>query len=419
MLAQRTHQRFYYGWVIVTALAVTETISWGIVYYTFAVVLPLMEAELHWSRVAMTGAFSLAMVTSGIAAPLVGRWLDQHGSRLLMTLGSIIATMLLAAWSQVTDLLTFYLIWAGLGITMATVLYEPAFVVITAWFVQRRGRALATVTFAAAFASTIFIPLATELSLRMGWRAAILSLSALLGATTIPLHALILRRRPADLGLPADGVQAHHTPVSQLQPAINLRGALRHATFWWLIIGFTLTTLSAIAITIHLIPYLLDRGYDPRFAALAAGAVGAMKFPGRLAFAPLERWIPHRYLAALLVALQAVAVLMLVLIPGEIGVLCGVALFGIASGAGTLSRPALIAEYYGRAHYGSISGVVASFLAGAQALAPVGAGALYMLFGGYRPVMWIIVIIFSIAVVAVLKIEHPQPTPGSDGALNN
>src|SRR6266508_22910 len=40
----------YYGWVIVLALACTETISWGVLYYTFAVLMPSMEAELGWAR---------------------------------------------------------------------------------------------------------------------------------------------------------------------------------------------------------------------------------------------------------------------------------------------------------------------------------------------------------------------------------
>jgi hypothetical protein len=165
-------------------------------------------------------------------------------------------------------------------------------------------------------------------------------------------------------------------------------------------------TLAAIAITIHLIPYLLDHGYGARFAALAAGLIGAMKFPGRLVFAPLERYIPHRYLAALLVLLQGVAVLILILVPGTAGVLCSVALFGAASGAGTLARPALLAEHYGQTHYGSINGVLAFFLAGAQALAPVGAGALYTVFDHYEPVLWIVTVIFALAFGAVLRTEQ-------------
>lgn len=69
-------------------------------FYTFAVVLPAAEQKRQWSRVAMTGAFSAALLASGIAAPLVGRWLDHRGPRLLTTTGSCIATGLVLAWSQ-------------------------------------------------------------------------------------------------------------------------------------------------------------------------------------------------------------------------------------------------------------------------------------------------------------------------------
>lgn len=400
----------YYGWVIVVALALTETISWGVLYYTFAVMMPAMEAELGWSRVVMTGAFSLALLSSGITAPLVGRWLDRRGPRLLMTIGSCVATALVLAWSTVTQLIPFYLIWAGIGITMATVLYEPAFVVVTAWFTRQRGRALAIITFVAAFASVIFIPLATELSQRFGWRAALLMLSIILGVGTIPLHLIFLRRRPQDLGLLPDGdiITAAAESSRASERNVSARAALRDGVFWWLTAGFTLTTLATITVTVHLIPYLLDHGYDARFAALAASIIGAMKFPGRLVFAPLERRMAHRHLAALLVLLQALAVLMLAVVPGAIGVLCGAALFGAASGAGTLARPALLAELYGAAHYGSINGVLAFFLSGAQALAPVGAGALYTLFGYYEPVLWLITIIFGVAFCAVLQANQGE-----------
>src|SRR5439155_960698 len=81
-------------------LGVTETISWGVLYYAFTVYLAPMEAELGWSRGDMTGAFSLAVLLAGLAAIPVGRWLDRHGPRLLMTVGSVAATLLVLAWSN-------------------------------------------------------------------------------------------------------------------------------------------------------------------------------------------------------------------------------------------------------------------------------------------------------------------------------
>ena len=77
----------YYGWVMLLTLSFTELTSWGILYYSFSVFVTPMQRELGWSRAALTGAFSLALLCSGVAALGVGRWLDRHGSRLMMTAG--------------------------------------------------------------------------------------------------------------------------------------------------------------------------------------------------------------------------------------------------------------------------------------------------------------------------------------------
>jgi sugar phosphate permease len=106
--------KLYYGWYIAFALAITETISWGIVYYAFSVFITPMEADLGWSRSQLTGGFSLALLVAGIMAFPVGTWIDRHGARWLMTIGSILASLLIVGWSQVHDLTSFYFIWAGL-----------------------------------------------------------------------------------------------------------------------------------------------------------------------------------------------------------------------------------------------------------------------------------------------------------------
>jgi MFS family permease len=154
------------GWLLVAALAASETTSYGVLAYAFAVFLVPMQQELGWSRTALTGAYSVAIIVSGVAAIPVGRWLDGHGARALMTAGSAAATLLVLAWAQVTDLTVFYAIWVGIGLTMAAVLYEPAFAVIATWFGDNteRRRALLTLTVIAGFASAIYVPLASWLA---------------------------------------------------------------------------------------------------------------------------------------------------------------------------------------------------------------------------------------------------------------
>ena len=115
--------RRFYGWRIVAALAVTETVSWGVLYYAFAVFQVPMRAELGFSAATTAGAFSLAVLLAGLAAVPVGRWLDRHGARGLMTVGSIAAVLLVLAWSRVQTVAGRDPVFAGIGLVSSAVLY--------------------------------------------------------------------------------------------------------------------------------------------------------------------------------------------------------------------------------------------------------------------------------------------------------
>lgn len=402
----------YYGWWLLGALSWGQVTSWGILYYGFSVFVAPMERELGWSRAALTGAFSLALLCSGVAGPLIGRWVDRRGPRLLMTVGSTLAALLLFAWSRVTSEPIFLLIFVGLGLAMGATLYEPAFAAIATWFSRYRARALTIITFVGGFASVIYIPLISRLVSTYGWRQTLLILAALLAILTIPPHALILRRRPEDLGLLPDGgpdpAQASGAPASA-EARVSAKDAFRSGSFRWLTIGFCLAFFANVAVTVHLIPYLTDHGFSPGFAASAAGLIGILALPGRLLFTPLGGRVPRRFVAGGIFAVQALGIVVLVLTSTTAGVVAFVILFGIGFGAITPARAALVAELYGRANYGTISGTLALFVTGARALAPVSAGLLYGLFGRYEPVFWIVIGVALLATGAITLVDDHAP----------
>lgn len=395
----------FYGWRIVGALAVTETISWGIVYYAFTVFITPMERELGWSRAELTGGFSLALLVMGAMAYPVGGWVDKHGARVLMTAGSVLATLLIVAWSRVTTLPAFYAIWAGLGMCAAAVLYEPAFAVVAAWFVRRRGRALTIITFAAGLASTIFVPLSDALLGAFGWRDAVLILGLLLGAVNIPLHAFVLRRRPSDLGLLPDGEDHSRLQHVTQQAAKTLSDALHSRYFWLLTASFSLIMLAASGIRVHFIPFLIDSGIDPSTAAVASGSIGIMQVLGRLLFAPLESRLTARALTVGIFALQFAAIGLLIVGTSTAMIGLFIVLFGMAVGATTLARPAAIAAAFGASHYGRISSILALFLTISSTIAPVGAGLIYDRSGSYTSVLWIVLIVSACATGLVFLAE--------------
>src|ERR671932_788862 len=231
-------------------------------------------------------------------------------------------------------------------------------------------------------------------------------LAAILAVGTIGPHALVLRRRPEDLGLGPDGRPPQ--PGSRRRPAgMRVGEALRHVSFRWLTAAFWLATIATAAVGVHLLPYLADRGYDATFAATLTGLVGAMQVLARLFLAPFGNRVAPRLLAAGIMALQPIALLVLLLVRSTPGVFVFVVLFGAQRGLATLARPALLADLYGAAEYASIAGVLQFALSVAQAAAPFGAGAAYDGLRSYEPILWALVAISAVAVLAVLPSRRP------------
>jgi MFS family permease len=387
-----------YRWVIVSTLSVTETISWGILYYAFGILLAPMEREMGWSRAESTAAFSFALLVCAVFAVPAGRWVDRGGARLMMTLGSCAAVALMVAWARVESLPALYLLWAAVGVTMAAVLYEPAFAVLAKWFVHDRERAFTILTLAAGLASTIFNPISSMLAASLGWRQAVLVLAAFLGVTTIPMHAFLLRGRPGDAGESARNATARRGDGEP--PDVNARAALRTATFWYLALAFLIQSFAHAGISLHSVPMLIEWGYKPTFAATVIGLVGAMQVVGRLVVAPLRTRLSSRAVTMLILACQSVAFLILWGVPGTGGLFTFVAFFGISNGMATLVRASIVAELWGRTHYGAIAGALSVASTLARASAPLSIGLAYLAWGGYRPILVGLAVLSALAVVS-------------------
>jgi MFS family permease len=311
-----------------------------------------MQRELGWSRPLLTGAFSLALLVSALAGMGVGWLLDRHSPRAVMMAGSIVGTLAVLAWSVVDTIAELYLVFTGIGLAMASVLYEPAFTVITKWFTTRRHQALTLVTLVAASASLSFSPLTEWLVATAGWRSAVATLAVVLAVVTVPLHGLVLRPAPTD--------------ASNRHPAVSAPAArvvLRTGAFWLLTCSFMAAAFVTTAMAVHLVPLLVDAGRPPAFAALAAGVVGIAQLPGRRAC-----------------------------LRGRVAVV-----YGMANGATILLRATLLADLYGPDHYGAITGVISAPVNTVRAASPFATAALALLPGRYTTVPWLPAIVNAAA----------------------
>ena len=158
-----------------------------------------------------------------------------------------VLALALVAWAPTLPM--FFAAWLLAGIAQSAVLYPPAFAVITRWYGPHRVRPLTTLTLVAGLASTIFAPLTAWLIDQLGWRTGYLVLAGSLAALTLPLHALFLNRTWSD------APSAH--PASDA--VADIRSVTRTPRFITLQITLALATLAFFAVTINLIPLLLER----------------------------------------------------------------------------------------------------------------------------------------------------------------
>src|SRR5687768_10217365 len=181
------------SWPFVWALSIAQLVSWGALYYAFSVFIEPMSADLGWNKTELTGALSLGLLMAAAAALPVGILIDRGFARAVMTAGSVAGAALLALWAFTSSLPLFYAIYLGIGVVLAMTLYDPGFAVLNAAMGLRARRAIMAMTLVAGLASTVFFPLSQFLIDRLGWRAALLCLAAIILAIPAAVHFVVLR----------------------------------------------------------------------------------------------------------------------------------------------------------------------------------------------------------------------------------
>lgn len=211
--ANRSRPRF-----ALPALCVTQITSWGIIFYAFPVLNPHIIVDSGWSAGATTAAFSLALIVSALAGIHIGRIIDHHGPRMVMTVGSTLATLSLLAVAGAPNLPAFFAGWALAGLAMAATFYQPAFAALTRWWAPDHLRPLTIITLAGGLASTVFAPVTAALAEHLSWRATYAALALALAIITIPAHATALNH-PWPPAPPAPAHTGHSaTAVAQSRP---------------------------------------------------------------------------------------------------------------------------------------------------------------------------------------------------------
>ena len=354
---------FIHGpWRAVPVLGVTQILSWGSIFYTPVLIVPLIAGEHGWSMSFAMGGFSIALLAAGLIAPYVGRSIDRFGGHVVMTAGSLIGALGLVSITYADHWIAYLAVWVVLGIAMSANLYDSAFASLGRIFGAAARRPITALTLAGGFASTVSWPATHFLIEAVGWRGTYLVYAALLALVSAPLHAFLLPRSRAETPVPKPG---DVNVPDKLLPSRGLPFILVASAF--AAYAFVPSGLSA-----HLLAIFARSGIDSGTVVWIGALFGPAQVGARLIEFSFGRnlhplWVVRFALGALLCGFVMLAVFGV-----SVPVAAAFALmFGGANGLVTITRGAVPLTLFGASGYGRLMGRLAGPFLLMQAAAPL------------------------------------------------
>jgi MFS family permease len=348
-------------WRAVPILGLSQLMSWGAIYYTPVLIVPLIAEARGWSLTLAMAGFSAGLLATGLASPFVGRWIDRFGGHRVMPMGFLAGAAALVAMGHATNIVAYFAVWILLGFAMAGALYDPAFSTLARIFGTSARSAITLLTFIGGFASTVSWPLTHLLIEKIGWQGAYQVYAALLAFVAAPLLAFALpREHSASLPQPKqEGRKTKHLPAKGLP-------------FFLVACGFALYMFIPSALSAHMLA-IFDRG---GIAPATVVTIGALFGPSQVTARLLEfTFARNRH--PLVIAGGAIGLLIfacaILLFLGVSPIFAGAfaILFGMANGLMTISRGTVPLALFGPSGYGRLMGQIALPVMLMQAFGPI------------------------------------------------
>jgi MFS family permease len=290
--------RFYYGWVIVAVSFLTIFFVLG-TRSSFGLFYSAILEEYGWGRAETAGAFSLMMIFHALLSPVSGILIDRIGPRKLFPVGGVIVAVGLFLSSFVTKIWHLYLFYGVItAFGINTQSFAPQMSLIPRWFVRKKGLASGLVLSGMGIGTLFMALMIGFIIVRVGWRVAFMTLSAIIFCLVVPMNAIFQRNGPEEVDqtveetgliLKRNGVsgannlgQKTETPMTQ--KVWTFKSALRTRPFWcFLFMGFV-QGITVTTMVVHLAPHVIDIGFSPMLAASMVGLVGLLASLGTILF---------------------------------------------------------------------------------------------------------------------------------------
>ena len=365
MAASGAGKGIFYGWFVLAASFFALFMATGARNGFGVFVIPLTD-EFGWSRGSLSLAIAIGWLLNGLSQPFLGRLYDRLGGRTVISLSLVVlggGTMMLSQTNSLWFLVLVY------GVVMSVAAGGASLVTIHAvlskWFYRRRGMALSISTAGASAGSMVLAPFAMYLILLAGWRMSWTVLGAMILVLAVPVAFLIIRDDPADMGETPDGDgrpmarSAGRTPRTRRAPLETQRWqeSFRSPPIWQMSGAYFVCGMTTAILSLHYVPFAIDRGASPGIAAMAFGLMTGLNVVGVIAVGLMSDRFGRKYLLGSVYAVRGLAYAMLVLAPGMWGIWGFAFIAGFSWIATAPLTSSLTADIYGVRNMGTLGGI--------------------------------------------------------------
>ena len=363
------------------------------------------------------GAFTIAYLVIAVASPVIGRVIDRYGARWVISIGALVAGLGFVVLSVMKDLWSFYAGYIVVGVGTAALGIVPASTLVSNWFEKKRGAAIGIMSTGIGIGGLVIAPLTGGYLIpNLGWSMSYLTLALLTCVLIIPLTLLIVRMKPADMGLYSDDTESSEVvTVSDASPStipgLTLKAALTTPSFWLIAVSFLLSMVSLNGFMLNQVPYLEDIGFPVTIAASALGAIGITSAIAKLGFGWLCDRVPAKYAYSIGLGLQSAGIIILMSIrpaSPQTAIWLYTVIMGLAMGSWMPSMSMLISTTFGLSSYGAIFGMITLFQLVGTAAGPFVAGYMYDAMHTYYWAFFTFLVLTVVAIPAILAVRRPK-----------
>ncbi len=373
---------------------------------TLSLVMPDLEQDMTWSRTFVSSAVALSHIVMAVLAPLAGIFVDRHGPRMALVMGTAIIAFgnfaVALSESQVVFILAFSGL-ASLGYGIAA--YHVVSTAIAQLFTKNKGLAIGLATSGSTAGQFFLVPLIASVLVFAGWRWSFFAVGVACLALVPILWWLLPSQRSLDSG---SARQAKARPPLVTDVRYVLQKPAFHILFWsFFICGYTTTGV----IETHFLPFADHHGFGPIPSATAYGVLSAINMIGMI----LAGWLTDRMNRPLLLGsiylLRGLTFLLLINIGADYATLILFAvLFGAVDYSTVPVTASLVESHIGLHVMGLTMGLISAGHSIGAALGAIFGGYLFELYAQYD---WVWLSSIGLAVLAGLMVFFLPDRPSS------